>query len=187
MTDLNLGKEAQDLENKFFAKQNAEILKALKEKAQVAERVAVLSEVSGIKNSVILEKLVSLEINPQIMTALTLFPMVWVAWADGSVDEKERSAILKAIGEKGISEASESHQVVLGWLGEKPSHDLLDAWGSYIQGLKEVMSAEDFKEFSQEILNHSKSVAEAAGGFLGLGNKVSSSEEEALKQLSNKL
>jgi hypothetical protein len=35
-----------------------------------------------------------------------------------------------------------------------------------------------------EILGRARTVAEAAGGFLGLGNKISSEEEVVLQQLA---
>jgi len=45
------------------------------------------------------------------------------------------------------------------------------------------MSEVDRTEMRERVLGRARSVAEAAGGFLGLGSKVSEAEEQVLDEL----
>ena len=55
------------------------------------------------------------------------------AWADGSIEPKEREAILRAAAEKGIAPDSIAGQVLNGWLTEPLGAELVSAWRRYIQ------------------------------------------------------
>ncbi len=58
-------------------------LRELKQKEITRE---ALAKASGISNQVILDKLLDLDIRPEIVGALAIIPLVEVAWADGSID-----------------------------------------------------------------------------------------------------
>jgi hypothetical protein len=45
------------------------------------------------------------------------------------------------------------------------------------------MSPEAGKAFSRNLMERTRSIAEATGGFFGLGNKISESERRALAEL----
>jgi hypothetical protein len=49
------------------------------------------------------------------------------------------------------------------------------------------MTPEAKQAFRSDLLNRARNVAEAAGGFLGLGRKTSDAEEGVLKQLNDAL
>ena len=44
------------------------------------------------------------------MTALALIPLVEVAWADESMDDREKEAILAAAADEGLDEQDPSYQ-----------------------------------------------------------------------------
>jgi hypothetical protein len=69
------------------------------------------------------------------------------------------------------------------WLAEPPPPVLLAAWKDYISAFSSTLSQEARRTLKRELLGRARAVAEAAGGFLGLGRKISPAEERVLKQL----
>jgi len=61
---------------------------------------------------------------------------------------------------------------------------LLQAWEAYVKGMKTKLEAPVFNHFKSQVLERAEKVAKAAGGFLGLGNKVSQVEQEMLQRLT---
>ena len=62
--------------------------------------------------------------------------------------------------------------------------ELLAAWKSYVAALSEALSQEALTDLKNDLLGRAKLVAEAAGGMLGLGNKISKSEQAMLDELA---
>ncbi|MEN6307974.1 MAG: hypothetical protein ABFD91_09490, partial [Anaerohalosphaeraceae bacterium] len=71
------------------------------------------------------------------------------------------------------------------WLQHRPSQELLNAWMHYIQGLCETLTAAQKKNLKNELVGHARQIAQAAGGFLGLGNKISEAERCVLERLES--
>ena len=132
-----------------------------------------------------LERLAALGIGPDTTAALSLVPLVAVAWADGSIDDKERSAILSAAEEAGLGKENVSYQLLERLLSEPPSPDLLVSWKDYTATLSATLSPEARAALKQDLLARARAVAEAAGGFLGIGRKVSAAEETVLDELAS--
>jgi hypothetical protein len=181
MSDEILGERRKALEESFFAKESEKLRKALQQKQTVENRKATLSAASGITDDAVLEKLIELDIHADTLAALTLVPLVEVAWADGAVDDKERSAILSAAKDTGLS--GESATLLDGWLAARPSYDVVLAWKGYVTALVSTMDAADKDKLEQDLLGRARTVAESAGGFLGIG-KISSEEEAKLEELA---
>ncbi len=70
-----------------------------------------------------------------------------------------------------------------GWLAVQPEGKVLAAWKDYVAALSNTLSADASTALKQDLLGRARSVAEAAGGFLGLGSKVSSAEQAMLDEL----
>ena len=115
--------------------------------------------------------------------ALALVPLVEVAWADGNMDRRERRAVLSAASDAGLQESGTAYQLLEGWLGTRPRPTLLETWKEYVSGLVEEMTADTRFALMDQILGRARAVAEAAGGFLGMGSKVSTEEQAMLDQL----
>ena len=58
-----LNDRRKELEEQFFAKQNQELVEKLRAQKQKALDKAGLTEITGIKNEEVLEKLISLKLN----------------------------------------------------------------------------------------------------------------------------
>jgi hypothetical protein len=179
-----LGDRKQALEESFFAKENARLLDKLKtDKGKKAAKES-LSDVSGIISDEVLEKLCELGIESDTWAAVSIAPLVEVAWADGKIEAAERDAVLSAAEANGIADGSPGHQLLESWLARRPDGRLLEVWGAFIVKLCSELADHERGALKSQLLGRARSIAEAAGGFLGLGNKVSAEEEVVLSELS---
>jgi tellurite resistance protein len=142
-----------------------------------------LSAASGITDDAGLARLAALNIGSDTLAALSLVPLVAVAWADGSIDDKERSVAFSKATEMGLGKQDISYQLFTRWLAEPPPPVLVTAWKDYIGALSTSLTPEARSAFKQELLDRARAVAEAAGGILGLVRRVSPAEESVLKEL----
>ena len=174
------------LEESFFHGRNEQLLNDLRQKLTNEETKKSLSAVSGIEDEQLLNQLVDAEISAETIAALALVPVIAVAWADGEIADKERSAILNAAEAEGISAGSVSHDLIECWLAEEPTTELLAAWKTYVTSLIEHLNQEAVDQIRAALVGRAERVAKAAGGILGL-NRISPSEQSVLDQLAETL
>jgi hypothetical protein len=170
------------LEEAFFLAEDQRLIQKHRALKAMQESKQALAEVSGITNDRVLEKLVSLGTTPQMVAALAVVPLIEVAWADGEVDDQERQAILRSLGDSGVSPGGIEHELVETWLERRPGPKLLAAWQQYVHGLCEKMNDSERGAFRDEVLKSTLAVAEASGGFAGLW-QVSAAEREMIERL----
>jgi len=182
--EFSLRKEAQELENSFFAEQDRKLIEKRQQLRKLNETKENLAQVSGIKNQAVLEKLVQLDIRPEILAALAVIPLIEVAWADRTVDDQERAVLLETLDKQGITKDSIEFQLIEQWLSHKPAPSLMLAWTHYIEGLCEALAPGEIASLRDELMKNTTALARASGGFLGLGNKISKSEAEMIEKLS---
>lgn len=183
MDDLNsLGSKMAE---RFFKERDKELLEQLKQEVAGEDSRDALASASGINDRAVLESLISSGIGPDSIASVSLIPLVAVAWADSTMDDKERDAILKAATEAGISSGSASYAILEKWLNEQPEDQLLATWTDYVGAMKSQLDPGAVGQLKISIISRAESVAEAAGGFLGLGNKVSDSERGVLAKLES--
>jgi hypothetical protein len=112
--------------------------------------------------------------------------MVEVAWADGEIQDEERRAILRAAAERGIAPGSINHQLLDNWLRRQPTPVLIEAWKHYARALLGQLGPEEQRVMRERTIGSARAVAEAAGGFLGLGS-ISAVEKATLQDLESAL
>ena len=183
----SFGNRRRELEEKFFQDRDKELLQAMREKTAATQRKKALAEVSGITDEELLDQLDQLDIGTETIAALSLFPLVAVAWADGSIDLKERQAVIAAAEQKGMEKDGPGHELLNGWLQQKPDAGLMTAWKDYVAALSQTLSEPAKGALKNEVLGRARAVAAAAGGLLGFGNKVSNSEQAMLDELEQAL
>ena len=170
------------LEEQFFARQERELLGRMRAEAAEKERRQALAEASGIEDRAVLDRLAALNLDGSTIAALGLVPLVEVAWADGTLHERERDAVMQAAEAHGVAPGSAAHDLLEGWLSQRPGRELLEAWRAYVSALAELLDETERRALRQDVVSRARAVAEAAGGILGLG-KVSDAEERVLKAL----
>jgi len=179
---VGLRKQAKALEESFFEKKNRELLAKLRELGVRERKRELLREALKIEDEEVLDKMVELDLEPETLLALGLVPLIEVAWADGNIHSKEREAVLRAAEERGIEPESISHQLLENWLDQQPSPKLLEVWRHYAKTLAQSLGEEKGKLLAARLLDRARGVAEAAGGFLGLG-AISPVEKAVLEDL----
>ena len=175
--------DARTLEDAFFTKENARLLEQLKGK----QKREALREMVKVEDETFLDRLIELGIGPETVLALTLVPLIAVAWADGTLDGRERDAIIKAAEEKGVSPETAGHQLLETWLSRRPERELFDSWKQYVRGIWETFTDEERQRMRERTLDWAVAVAEASGGFLGVISKVSPAERVVIKELEKVL
>lgn len=148
-----------------------------------AAAAEALAEASGITDRALLARLAGLGIRAETLAALTLIPLVEVAWADGKMDEREKAAVLSGAESTGIGAESPSHGLLRLWLEDRPAPDLTQVWREFIAGVGRELAPDERRRLRANIVGRARRVAEAAGGFLGLGSRVSREEEAVLDDL----
>ena len=180
----DLKNRGRAMENMFFENRDQELLKKLRDEMAGEGQQDALKAASGIEDANTLKSLIDHGVSAESLSALSLIPLVTVAWSDGSMDAKEKEAVLKAAHSSGVEPGSGAASLLESWLGSKPDASLLDAWKGYVSALKSQLDETAFTQVKSSILNRSQNVAEAAGGFLGLG-AVSDSEKKVIADLES--
>jgi tellurite resistance protein len=172
------------LEDLFFLKKESELLAKYQEMQKMKETMENLRDVSGIHDEQVLKKFIDLNIRPETLASLALVPCVLVAWADGQVDYKETTSIMKTAAKIGWGKTSIDYILLNHWLKNKPSPLLQDAWLHFVENLCKKMTSEEILRFKEEIIAHAKVIAQSSGGFWSFG-KISKAEKEVLNNLAH--
>jgi hypothetical protein len=175
-------KRRQTLEDMFFHEQDRRIIDQRAKLQALKQTKANLAKVSGIHDDALLEKLIELEIGPETLATLVCIPLIEVAWADGAMDDKERKKLFDYTEKAGRRRKGLDPKIMSAWLKEKPDPALLRAWKHYIKTICRELGTHERKALEDEVMGDARSVAEAAGGILGLG-KISPEEKAMLKTL----
>ena len=181
----SLHERGRALEDLFFKNRDQQLLDAMREKMEATDGRAELKSTSGIDDDSVIDALIAVGVNAKTIATVGLIPLIAVAWADSKMESNEVAAVLKATAASGISADSESYSVIDGWLKEQPPADLLDTWKQYVAALKGVLNDAQIERMKVLVLARATTVAEAAGGFLGVGNKVSDVEENVIADLAS--
>ena len=106
MSEVTLEDRGKALENQFYEKENKDKLAAMKSKLDTQASKEDLRKVSGMTDDAVLDKLVHLGMTANTIAALSLVPLIQVAWADGTIQDNERTAILQGAHGKGLEKGT---------------------------------------------------------------------------------
>jgi hypothetical protein len=173
----------QILVEALFHAQDREVQRQFQQRLATQSRRQQFAQLCGVHDEALLDHLIALDVPPEAVAALAAIPLVTVAWADWTVQEAERKAILQAAAAAGIAPDNGRYPVLEYWLTRRPKPELLEAWQHYITALCRQLSPEEVATLKHDLLSHARQVAEAAGGILGFGNRVSAQEQAVLERL----
>jgi hypothetical protein len=182
VSTVTLEERGKALEDQFYEKENAEKLTTMKGKLDSQRTKDELRKASGMSDDAVLDKLVHLGLRGNTIAALSLVPLIAVAWADGEIQDNERVSILQGAHGKGLEQGSDGYELLQGWLAKRPNDELFTAWEAYIKALASQLNDEQNRLLKNQIVGFAKMVAASAGGILGFG-KVSASEEKVLAKI----
>jgi hypothetical protein len=176
-----LQNRVRSLENAFFTEQDQKLLAGLKEKLDRDTTLAQFRSATGIENASVLEALYGLGVTPAALAALRAYPLIAVAWADGSTTADE-VATVRSISEKHFSRDSAAGELVERWLATPPAPGMLDLWESCLSAMFHEMPAADASALKAKLVEEINEVATASGGLLGWG-AVSQSEKNTMQRI----
>jgi hypothetical protein len=173
----------KNLEDAFFKDRDRQLMDKMKRELEALEESKKLAHVSGIVEVRVLKNLVEAGVRAETLTAVTLIPMVEVAWCDGSVSPEERAAVLNAAAKVGIHPDTTSYDLLNQWLQERPDSHIVAAWKDYVMEAARLMPKGSVAELKRNMVDRCTRVAEAAGGFLGLST-ISKHERAKIDELA---
>lgn len=166
------------LEDAFFMKQDSKLVDKMR---QQTGREA-LAAASGVSDPAALDALMASGITARTLAALSLVPLVFVAWADHIMDERERQAVLAAAADAGVPSDGPGYQLLAGWLVERPPAALFEAWQRSVAATMQQLDRTTGEQLAHSVVQRARSVAQATGGILGIAS-ISAVEREILDQI----
>jgi hypothetical protein len=185
MSDSVLANRRAGLEEAFFARHNEELRQRMLQADADKLRKEALMAATGIADDAVLERLMALRIGTGTLAALTLVPMVLVAWADGAISTEERRAVLAGAAGSGLKPGSPALELLEAWLHTRPAPELFDAWKHYVAALSHSLPPEERRGLETSVLAQAHKVAAATGSFLGLTSPISETENRVLRELAH--
>jgi hypothetical protein len=149
----------------------------------VEESQKVLTAATGVVDEIAIPELSGIAA-PQFLAILGIFPMVEVAWCDQEVSPGERKAILAAAHEMGVERETTCHKLLDRWLESRPAEGVSTLWSDYVRAVCAALEPATVATLKQGVIGRAEKIAAAAGGFLGMGNKISAEERECLDRLA---
>ena len=184
MGDDQLAKRGKALEDEYFHRKEKELIEKLRKKSAAHSQIKELSEATGIPDEDVLRTLQELGYAPDTVAVLHLVPLIQVAWADRKVTPQEREMILEASSLHGVAGGSAAYLQLTDWLDNRPSDEFFEQTlriiGTILQTNPEAQGMS-----GSDVLADSIRVAEASGGILGFGNKISDEERAMLQRIAN--
>jgi len=186
MSDVRnpLNPQEERLGEAFFGGSAADQREQLELKAEEQAARELIAEATGISDPVLLAELAGLGIRVETLSALTLIPLIDVAWADGRMDERERAAVLAGAASVGIEPGSTSYRLLEIWIEEEQAPDLTNLWHDFTRALCSQLSAGEVERLRENLLGRARAVAAAAGDSLEQSPHVSNVEEACLADLA---
>lgn len=111
--------------------------------------------------------------------ALVVLPVVWVAWADGSIHPEERTIILE-IARTRLTLGSEGERVLENWLSFVPAPERVERAAAALVAL----DMRGGSSHEGDIVDLCRKVAQAAGPFYG---RIGAPEREAIETVAASL
>lgn len=178
-----LHERGKALEDEFFHRVDERLRAKLHAKLEREEAVKRFSAATGIENEEVIHHLIDSGFAPASISALTLVPIVFVAWADGKVTPAERQIILRAALHRGVKGKPEAFEMLEGWLQQPPPESLWNLWREYWLAISLILTPTIAEMLHAEMLRTAGDVAKASGGYFGRG-KVSPNEQVVLGRIA---
>ena len=186
--DKDMFKEREhSLEEEYVRRHEAKLLEKLRERGRLEEIARAVAVELQIDNPDLLRRIVALGVTLDTGAAFLLAPLVQIAWAGGTVTDRERETVLRLAGERGLEKASPAHAQLVEWLRVRPADELFDTAMEAIKAGLSVLPPEERADRVKRIVEACRQVAAASGGLsrlLGLGTGVSGEEESILDAIA---
>jgi tellurite resistance protein len=160
----------------------AQLRKKLDKAASQLQDKRKIADTVGTEDLDIVRRIRALGFDGDSARVFDLLPLIHVAWADGSIQRGERAAIFRVLESRNISPDSSAFTLIASLLEERPSEAYMDESLALLRAI-----VRDRAECCRNIVDLCVTVADASGGFLGLGDKIANEERELIQAIANML
>lgn len=179
------------MEANYFREQDARLLDKLRQGAKLDEIAEVLRDKLRIDNPELLARVRAVGITPETAPAFFLAPLVQVAWAEGKVSGRERTAVLRLASQREVEEGSPAYKQLEDWLDTRPPDELFDAAVEVMMYGFAVLPFDEREARIKRVVDACREVAASSGSELahqlGLGTGVSRTEAQMLDEINSRL
>ena len=184
-------KPSEEEERYFQQKERHErdLLRAeLAKKADAAAKVSALASTLKLTDQQLAERIFALGFDAESASVLFVLPLIQVAWASGDVSRAERAQVLKVLELRKVARGSKAWLLTETLLEERPSESFLIETRALLKAIvqqhaQQTPGTEGPGE-ARELIDICMAVADASGGELGIGNRVSKEEEAAIRSIA---
>jgi len=188
MADRDLWDERRrSYESEYFQRRERELIEKMRARARELAEAHEMGQATGISDDEVLKALHDLGYTRETVTVIHLVPLLQVAWADGSVSAAERAGILEAARLRGVEESSPAYRQLVGWLDQKPLDGFFEDSLRLIGDLLSAMGDDARVKARTTLLAFALAIAEASGGILGVGPKVSKEERTVIDRIAREI
>lgn len=189
MTMNALNERGRALEEDYFRRMGQRHLESLRRREMEARERERLSLATGFKDEASLEELQALGFTPETVAVLELVPLVEMAWAEGSVQARERKEIIEAALRRGVEADSAAHRQLTDWFEHRPSDEFFARSLRLIKSMLQQLPRGERDLRFQNLIAHTYRVAKASGGvgFLSIGKRVCREEEATFDRIVHDL
>jgi tellurite resistance protein len=181
MADDSMAKRGKALEEEYFHRKEKELKEKLRRRREEEAQMKELAEATGNPNEEILKTLQELGYTRDTVALFHYVPLLNVAWADGKVSPKERELIVEAARLRGVTEGSAADKQLTEWMENRPSEEFFE---HTLRIIGDLLETGEGRVVGQGLLDESTRVAEASGGILGFGSKISNEERALLERIA---
>jgi hypothetical protein len=173
-------------EDEYFRKRDQELVERARLLAEEQAAFQRLAEAADVGDEDILRELQRLGYTAETVKLLYVVPLIDVAFADGTVSEPERAAIIAASRAHGVEPESPADRQVVQWLTEPPSAVLFDGTLHVLGALLQRRPPDQRAAVTRDLLDSCATVASASGGILGI-RTISDKEQRVVDRIRYEL
>src|SRR3989441_11008167 len=181
-----LGDRRRIQEEEYFQRHEQLLIARLQQRGREEATRRSMAERAGVVDVEILQELETLGYTPETVMLLHLVPLLQVAWAEGSVSDRERALIIEAARACGIQTDSAADRQLAAWLAARPSADFFEHTLRLIGAILRARPLEEREDSQRDHLSYCTAIASASGGILGFG-KVSREEQRVLVRITEEI
>ena len=188
MADRDLWDERRrSYESEYFQRRERELIEKMRARARELAEEHQMGQATGISDDDVLAALHDLGYTRETVTLVHLVPLLQVAWIDGSVSAPERAGILEAARLRGVEESTPAYRQLIGWLDKRPLDGFFEDTLRLIGNLLAAMPDGARAKAKTTLLAYANAIADASGGILGFGNKVSDDERAVIDRIAREM
>ena len=181
-TKNTLAERGRALEDAYFLQVDHDLIRKRHDAIERNEKLAELKRITGVDDDELSKELLEVGIEPTTVAALALTPLVFVAWADGSITSDERQTVISTAMRQGVYGCPDAFKLLEQWLRTRPRKPLWEAWKRYAIEFHNHLPAIVANKLVDRTISRATRVAKASGGVLGFG-KISNAEQRILDEI----